>query len=119
MPSPATVVPVGAKTKKASPVPALNWTPGGLTAAEPARTVRIGRSVGGVVVKSTRDTERVPGPPPVEDSRIRTWLWVPMNMYLDTPRVWWNTDPVGPLATSPCTPVVVLVTVRSPMVVVG
>src|SRR5882757_6928146 len=112
--SPATEVPVDAKTKNASPVPVLNWMPGELT-----RTVRIGRSVGGVVLKSTKDTERVPGPAPVDDSRIRTWLWVPMNMYLDTPSVWWNTDPVGPLTTRPCAPAEILVTVRSPMVVAG
>jgi hypothetical protein len=61
----------------------------------------------------------VTGPAPVDDSRISTWLRVPMNMYLDTPRVWWNTDPVGPVAVIPTTPVVRLVTVRSPSVVVG
>src|SRR4051812_10370078 len=117
MPSPATVVPVGAKTKNASPVPTLNWTAGELTAAELARTARIGRSPGGGGGKSTRE----PGgsPPPVGDSRIRTWLWAPMNMSPDTPSVGWNPAPVGPLTTSPWTPPMVRVTVRSPMVVAG
>src|SRR2546430_14192046 len=79
---------------------------------------RIGRSVGGVVVKSTSDTKRVTGPPPPDVSRISTWLLVPKNMYRDDPdpSVWWNTDPVGPVAVIPAA---VLVTVWVPRVVVG
>src|SRR2546421_352293 len=105
--------------KNASPVPALYWTAGGLTAAELAVMARIGRSVGGVTVKSTRDTRWVIGPTFLSDSRMSRWLRLPMNMYFDTPSVWWNTEPVGPVAVMPANPVVFRVTVRSPAVVLG
>src|SRR3954470_6152370 len=105
--------------KNASPVPALNWTAGGLTAAERAVTARIGRSAGGVTVKSTRDTRWVIGPAFLSDSRMSRWLRLPRKMYFDTPSVWWNPEPVGPVAVMPAKPVVRRVTVRSPAVVLG
>jgi hypothetical protein len=119
MPSPDAPVPVEPKMKNASPVPWLNWTLGGLAECEFAVTARIRRSAGGETVKSTRDTRWVTGPAPVLDSRISMWFRPPMNLYLETPVVRWNTDPVGPLAVIPGDPVVLRVTVRSPCVVDG
>jgi len=95
---------MGAKMKKALPVPWLHWTLG-RARVDVVETLRIGFCDGGDVLKSTSDTVRSCSPGKVGVSRRSRWFSEPKNRYFLTVLAavgpWEGSIPVGPVTVMP------------------